>query len=208
MNTACCCELAVQQSIFEKHQSCVCATVTLSHRFKAFLPPFCVQNWFRYEPPEVFCKTTSDRALNRPRSPEVRKPLVYFWYFSYTRKVRKTSPLQEVPRLFKPRISSHRQQLRTATIKTFVKELRGSANLELAHKDDNFAEVKLNPFRTVCLHEKLALISAAHSVCFSTAFGGIILVAAATFVPLSAAFSGGFAASFRRLPPGRPARHA
>ena len=24
--------------------------------------------------------------LNRPRSPEVRKPLVYFWFFSYTRK--------------------------------------------------------------------------------------------------------------------------
>ena len=24
--------------------------------------------------------------LNRPRSPEVRKPLVYFWFFSYKRK--------------------------------------------------------------------------------------------------------------------------
>ena len=24
--------------------------------------------------------------LNRPQSPEVRKPLVYFWFFSYTRK--------------------------------------------------------------------------------------------------------------------------
>ena len=29
---------------------------------------------------------TSTGDLNRPRSPEVRKPLVYFWFFSYTRK--------------------------------------------------------------------------------------------------------------------------
>ena len=51
------CELAVQQSIFEKHQSCVCTTVTLSHRFKAFSPPFCGQNRFRHEPPESFTKS-------------------------------------------------------------------------------------------------------------------------------------------------------
>ncbi|MGI6197479.1 MAG: hypothetical protein ACOYIO_10445, partial [Eubacteriales bacterium] len=50
------CELAVQQFFFEKHQSCVCTTVTLSHRFKAFSPPFCGQNRFRYEPPENFAK--------------------------------------------------------------------------------------------------------------------------------------------------------
>ena len=68
---------------------------------------------------ENFCKITSDRALNRPRSPEVRKPLVYFWYFSYTRKVRKTFLLQEVSRFCKPRISTPQPQLRTATIKTF-----------------------------------------------------------------------------------------
>ena len=92
LNTACYCELAVQQFFFEKYQSCVSCTVTLSHRFKAFSPAFCGQNRFRYEPPESFCKLTSGRALNRPRSPEVRKPLVYFWFFSYTRKARKTSP--------------------------------------------------------------------------------------------------------------------
>ena len=55
-NIACCCELAVQQSIFEKHQSCVCTTVTLSHRFKAFTPALCRQNRFRHEPPENFAK--------------------------------------------------------------------------------------------------------------------------------------------------------
>ena len=31
-------------------------------------------------------KNVSTGDLNRPRSPEVRKPLVYFWFFSYTRK--------------------------------------------------------------------------------------------------------------------------
>ena len=51
------CELAVQQFFFEKHQSCVCTTVTLSHRFKAFTPPFCGQNRFRHEPPEVSAKS-------------------------------------------------------------------------------------------------------------------------------------------------------
>ena len=29
------CKLAVQQSFFEKHRSCVCTTATLSHRFKS-----------------------------------------------------------------------------------------------------------------------------------------------------------------------------
>ena len=50
------CELAVKQLFFEKHQSCVCTTVTLSHRFKAFTPAFCGQNRFRHEPPENFAK--------------------------------------------------------------------------------------------------------------------------------------------------------
>ena len=51
------CELAVQQSFFEKSQSCVCTTVTLSHRFKAFTPAFCGQNRFRHVPSEVSAKS-------------------------------------------------------------------------------------------------------------------------------------------------------
>ena len=43
----------------KKHQSCVCTTVTLSHRFKAFSPAFCGQNRFRQEPPENFTKSFS-----------------------------------------------------------------------------------------------------------------------------------------------------
>ena len=41
----------------KKHRSCVCTTVTLSHRFKASLPAFCGQNRFRHEPPESFTKS-------------------------------------------------------------------------------------------------------------------------------------------------------
>ena len=93
-----------------------------------------------------FCKLTSERALNRPRSPEVRKPLVYFWYFSYTRKVRKTFLSQGASRFCKPRPSPPQPQLRTATIKTFLWKLRGFANLEAAHTNNKFAQTKLNPF--------------------------------------------------------------
>ena len=84
--------------------------------------------------------------LNRPRSPEVRKPLVYFWYFSYTRKVRKTFLSQGAPRFCKPRPSPPQPQLRTATIKTFLWKLRGFANLKAAHTNNKFAQTKLNPF--------------------------------------------------------------
>ena len=53
------CELAVKQLFFEKHRSCVCTTVTLSHRFKAFSPAFCRQNRFRHEPPKISAKSLS-----------------------------------------------------------------------------------------------------------------------------------------------------
>ena len=55
-NIACYCELAVQQFFFEKYQSCVCTTVTLSHRFKAFSPAFCGKNRFRLVLPEISAK--------------------------------------------------------------------------------------------------------------------------------------------------------
>ena len=125
---------------------------------------------------ENFCKITSGRALNRPRSPEVRKPLVYFWYFSYTRKVPKTFLSQEVSRFRKPRISTPQPQLRTATIKTFLRKLRGFANLESAHKNNNCALTNLNPSAALrqcpCRDGTLRVLFAA--------FGGTIFVADAT----------------------------
>ena len=90
--------------------------------------------------------TVSTGDLNRPRSPEVRKPLVYFWFFSYKRKARKTSPSQGAPRFSKPRISTPQPRLRTATIKTFLRKLRGLANLESAPTNNKFAQTNLNPF--------------------------------------------------------------
>ena len=85
------CELAVQQSFFEKHRSCVCTTATLSHRFKSSpaipgkvaVPGVAgyLMNAGRFRNNHG---STGD--LNRPRSPEARKPLVYFWFFSYKRK--------------------------------------------------------------------------------------------------------------------------
>ena len=77
------CELAVQQSFFEKHQSCVCTAVTLPHRFKAFSPPFCAKNRVRLVPSENFAKIFFDRALNRGRRTESR---VLFGYFLHAAK--------------------------------------------------------------------------------------------------------------------------
>ena len=51
--------LQYNNSFSKKHQSCVCTTVTLSHRFKAFTPPFCRQNRFRHVPPEIIAKSLS-----------------------------------------------------------------------------------------------------------------------------------------------------
>ena len=64
--------------------------------------------------------TVSTGDLNRPRSPEVRKPLACFLVlFARRKKNVKTSPLQGVSRFSKPRISTPQPQLHTATIKTF-----------------------------------------------------------------------------------------
>ena len=91
--------------------------------------------------------TVSTGDLNRPRSPEVRKPLACFLIlFARRKKNVKTSPLQGTPRFSKPRISPPQPQLRTATIKTFLRKFRGFANLEAAHTDNKLAQTKLNPF--------------------------------------------------------------
>ena len=78
--------------------------------------------------------TVSTGDLNRPRSPEVRKPLVCFLVtFCTTQKVTTRTPSQEAPRFRKPRISAPQPQLRAATIKTFLRKFRDFANLESAH---------------------------------------------------------------------------
>ena len=116
----------------------LCCKAGTSHRFKSLPAIFCEVAAFRKTGYLMITghfrkNTVSTGDLNRPRSPEVRKPLVYFWFFSYKRKARKTSLSQEASRFFKPRFSTPQPQLRTATIKTFFRKLRGSANLETPH---------------------------------------------------------------------------
>ena len=90
-NIACHCELAAKQPIFETSQSCVSTTVTLSHRFKsspAISGKVALSGAAGYMKNAGYLgkNIESSGDLNRPRSPEVRKPLGYFWFFSYKRK--------------------------------------------------------------------------------------------------------------------------
>ena len=90
-NTACHCELAVQHPFFETSQSCVSTKVTLSHRFKsspAISGKVALSGAAGYMMMAGHFRENhvSSGDLNHPRSPEVRKPLGYFWFFSYKRK--------------------------------------------------------------------------------------------------------------------------
>ena len=120
----------------------LCCKTGISHRFKS-LPAI---------PDEVaaFRKTgylmnaghfyyyhVSTGDLNRGRRTESR---VLFGYFLHDAKSDNSFPLQRISRFCKPRISAPQWQLRTATIKTFFRKLRGSANLESAHPNNNFAQ--------------------------------------------------------------------
>ena len=139
-NIACHCELALQQSFFEKQQSCVCSTATLSHRFKAFWPPFCRQNRFRHVPPEIFAKSLPAELWIVPGVQRFANLWCAFWFFLHNAKRINPSPSQGAPRFCKPRSSAPQPQLHTATIKTFLWELRGFVNLESAHIAGNFVQ--------------------------------------------------------------------
>ena len=85
------CELAAKHPFFETSQSCVCTTVALSHRFKsspAIPGNLAVPGAAGYMMNAGHFRESyvSSGDLNRPRSPEVRKPLGYSPFFSYKRK--------------------------------------------------------------------------------------------------------------------------
>ena len=85
------CKLAESPLFFETPQSCVSSTASLSHRFKsspAIPGKVALSGATGYMMMAGhFCQNhVSSGDLNRPRSPEVRKPLGYFWFFSYKRK--------------------------------------------------------------------------------------------------------------------------
>ena len=114
------CELAAKQPIFETLQSCVCTTVTLSHRFKsspAISGKVVIPGVAGYlmNAGHFYESHVSSGDLNRPRSPEVRKPLVYSPFFSYKRKEKNRFPFGK---------------------------FRGSANLESARRSRGFANIK------------------------------------------------------------------
>ena len=113
------CELAVHLLIFEKHQSCVCTAVTLSHRFKAFTPAFCRQNRFRHMPPEISAKLPPAELWIVPGVQRFANLWCTFGSFRTSEK--------------------HEKRL-------LCRKHRGSANLESAHCSDIFAPQQLKPF--------------------------------------------------------------
>ena len=114
------CELAVQYSFFEQYQSCVCTTVTLSHRFKAFSPAFCRQNRFRHVPPEIFAKSLSAELWIVPGVQRFANLWCTFGSFRTSEKHEKRS---------------------------LCRKLRGYANLETAHCSRSFTPQQLKPFK-------------------------------------------------------------
>ena len=108
LNSICYCELAVQQSFSETSQSCVCTTVTLSHRFKsspAIPGKVAVPDAVGYMmmAGHFHENYVSSGDLNRGRRTESR---VLFGYFLHDAKSNNPFPFREAPRYCKPRISS------------------------------------------------------------------------------------------------------
>ena len=79
-------------SFSKKYPSCVCTTVTLSHRFKAFTPAFCRQNRFRYEPPESFTKSFPAELWIVPGVQRFANLWCAFWFFLHNAKSTKNVP--------------------------------------------------------------------------------------------------------------------
>ena len=121
--------------------------------------------------------TVSTGDLNRPRSPEVRKPLVCFLVlFAQCKKHVKTFPFREVPRFCKPQISAPQWQLRTATMKTF------QGSFEVLQTSKQLAQIthSCNPIKSFCR--------------FAASFGGkaaFETFLSESFAPAGAAFPAG-----------------
>ena len=115
------CELAVHLLFFEKYQSCVSCTATLSHRFKAFTPAFCGQNRFRYVPRKFLQNHFRQSFESSPESRGSQTSGVLLVLFVHAKRIN-PFPFREVPRFRKPQISTPQPQLRTATIKTFLRK--------------------------------------------------------------------------------------
>jgi hypothetical protein len=105
---------------------------------------------------------------------------VYFWFFSYKRKARKTFPLQGASRFRKPRFSAPQPQLRTATIKTF----QGSSEVLQTSNQRTKQQPRTNQIKSFCRPWRN----------FFPPFGDAMLLPQ-QFLPLRG-FLGGYAALF------------
>ena len=121
-------------------------------------------------------KSVSGRALNRPRSPEVRKPLVCFLVLFAQRKKNKTVPFPGSFEVLQTSNQPQRYQLRTKQIKSFwnfprfIKPCFSIAKLQLPTAPKLTCS---NPFRmplaTVSLHYKQSFFEKYQSCVSSTA---------------------------------------
>ena len=147
------CELAVQYPIFETLQSCVCTTVTLSHRFKSSpsipgnlaIPGTAgyMMNTGRFRNNYI---STGD--LNRGRRTESR---VLFGYFLHDAKSDNSFSLQRTSRFCKPRFSALQYTFPLTKLNPF-ETFRGFSNLNSARRNGGFALTKLNPFAAFWRH--------------------------------------------------------
>ena len=80
------CELAAKHPFFETSQSCVSSTASISHRFKAFSPPFCAKNRFRLVPPEAMLNFLRQSFESSPGVQRAAALGVFLWYFLHAAK--------------------------------------------------------------------------------------------------------------------------
>ena len=125
-NIACHCELAVQHPFFETSQSCVSTTAFLSHRFKsspAISGKVALFDAAGYMMLAGHFSESHVSSGDLNRSPESRGSQtsgVLPVLFVQAKRINSFS-LQRTSRFCKPRISAHRQQLRTNKIKSFCR---------------------------------------------------------------------------------------
>ena len=150
-NTACHCELAVQQPFFKTSQSCVCTTVALSHRFKSSpaIPGnsafFCVAGYLM-NAGHFSGNHVSSGDLNRsPESRGSQPSGVLPVLFVQAKRINSFS-LQRTSRFCKPRISPPKQQLPTNKIKTFPKGAPRFCKPRINAHKQQIRTIQLNPF--------------------------------------------------------------
>ena len=125
-NTACHCELAAKQPIFETSQSCVSTKVPLSHRFKSSpaipgkLAAFAAAGYMMLAGHFRRNLVLSGDLNRSPESRGSQTSGVLLVLFVQAKRI-KPFPFRELSRFCKPRISPLKHQLPTNKIKSFCR---------------------------------------------------------------------------------------